>query len=332
MIIGNIPAIVFKGYADWSIDFLDHKIEEMLGYPKADFDSRQLKWDKLILDEDILPAKMIFIQALKTNKSYVREYRIINKALKITWIQERSRIVLNHDGKIEYISGIFFDITELKEAEKSLEQLRNQLELILNAAWEGILGLDVNGKHTFINPTAAKMLGYEVKELIGKHSHSIWHHSKADGSPYPEEECPIDHTFRHGIINHVRDEVFWRKDGTSFQVAYSGTPLMEEGRIIGAVVTFWDISERKRAELERERLINELQDALTQVKTLKGMLPICAHCKKIRDDEGYWQTVEKYIYDRSAVEFSHGICPDCLKKHYPSFIKAEEPAEKNKND
>jgi CheY-like chemotaxis protein len=81
---------------------------------------------------------------------------------------------------------------------------------------------------------------------------------------------------------------------------------------------------------EKARIITDLQNALAQVKILKGLLPICAHCKKIRDDQGYWNNVEKYLRDRSEVEFSHGICPDCRKKHYPSFIRGEEPLEKEK--
>jgi PAS domain S-box-containing protein len=81
--------------------------------------------------------------------------------------------------------------------------------------------------------------------------------------------------------------------------------------------------DRKKAEKEREKVILKLQDALTQVKTLKGLLPICAHCKKVRDDEGYWQQIEQYIHDHSEAEFSHGICPDCLEKHYPDLFKGD---------
>jgi len=77
---------------------------------------------------------------------------------------------------------------------------------------------------------------------------------------------------------------------------------------------------RKQAEREREKVIHELKDALAQVKTLKGLLPICSHCKKIRDDEGYWQQIEEYIHDRSEAEFSHGICPECFKKHYSDLF------------
>jgi hypothetical protein len=80
------------------------------------------------------------------------------------------------------------------------------------------------------------------------------------------------------------------------------------------------IVERKRAEEEREKLIVELQDAVAKIKTLKGLLPICAHCKKIRDDKGYWKQIESYIIEHSEAEFSHGICPECAKKHYPEFF------------
>jgi hypothetical protein len=81
-----------------------------------------------------------------------------------------------------------------------------------------------------------------------------------------------------------------------------------------------DISERKKAEVEREELIGELQDALNQVKVLSGLLPICAHCKKIRDDNGYWQNLERYIHDHSEAEFTHSICPNCLKEHYSEIL------------
>jgi len=80
-----------------------------------------------------------------------------------------------------------------------------------------------------------------------------------------------------------------------------------------------DITDRKQAEEQRERLLHELQEALAQVKQLRGMLPICAGCKKIRDDSGYWQQIESYIHAHADVEFSHGLCPDCIKKLYPDL-------------
>jgi hypothetical protein len=109
-----------------------------------------------------------------------------------------------------------------------------------------------------------------------------------------------------------------RKDGTKRFVESSVSLLRDlKGERIGFRGIVRDITERKLAEEEREKLIHEIQDALAQIKKLSGLLPICASCKKIRDDKGYWGQIESYISDHSEAEFSHGICPDCMKKLYP---------------
>jgi len=123
-----------------------------------------------------------------------------------------------------------------------------QNELILSSAAEGILGLDLQGRHTFVNPAAARMLGYEVEELLGRPSHSTWHHTKPDGSPYPAEECQIYTTYRNGVVHHVSTEVFWTKGGAGFPVEYVSTPIHEQGRVAGAVLSFTDITDRNRSE------------------------------------------------------------------------------------
>jgi len=145
-----------------------------------------------------------------------------------------------------------------KQAEESFERLNHQNELILNAAGEGIFGLDIDGKHTFVNPAAAQMLGYTVNELIGRHSHTLWHYKKSDGSPHPVEECPIYAAYKDGRVHHRDDEVFWRKDGTCLPVMYTSTPIIEDGNIVGAVVTFRDIRERKEAEEKLKKLSDDL--------------------------------------------------------------------------
>lgn len=140
------------------------------------------------------------------------------------------------------------DVTERVRREEEIERLRRRNELILNSAGEGILGLDLEGNHIFVNPAAARMFGYESDELVGRRSHDIWHHTRTDGSPYPVEECPIYAAWKDAAVHQVRDEVFWRKDGTSFPVEYTSTPIFENGKLAGAVVTFQDITERKQAE------------------------------------------------------------------------------------
>ena len=102
----------------------------------------------------------------------------------------------------------------------------------------------------------------------------------------------------------------------------------EKGQIIGIRSIIQDITDRKQAEEEREKLIRELQTALLKVRTLSGLVPICASCKKIRDDKGYWNQIEGYISEHSAAEFSHGICPECAKRLYPELYGDEDEVEK----
>jgi PAS domain S-box-containing protein len=125
---------------------------------------------------------------------------------------------------------------------------RTTQNAILESAGEGIYGLDLNGVTTFANPAAMRMTGWSLDELLGKPQHYQIHHSKADGTPYPREACPIYAALRDGEIHHREDEVFWRKNGTSFPVAYTSTPLLNNGELIGAVVVFRDITERKNRE------------------------------------------------------------------------------------
>ncbi|MEM9009404.1 MAG: ATP-binding protein [Cyanobacteria bacterium P01_F01_bin.86] len=144
--------------------------------------------------------------------------------------------------------------------DQTLEQLRRQHQLILNAVGEGVYGLDLEGNVRFVNPAAAAMIGWPMEELIGKSMHAVLHHSHPDGSHYPREDCPIYAAFQDGSIRRITDEVFWRKDGTSFPVEYISTPMHDEaGRLIGAVVTFRDITQRRWAEAVLQRTNEELE-------------------------------------------------------------------------
>ena len=127
LLVKAIPAVVFKGYADWSTEFFDNKVEELTGYNKEEFNSRRLKWSDLILEEDLEPTRQAFIQALKDDGAYRREYRIRTKDGRILWIQARGQIVFNPDGTINHVSGVFYDITELKQAEDALRQSEARL-------------------------------------------------------------------------------------------------------------------------------------------------------------------------------------------------------------
>ncbi len=148
---------------------------------------------------------------------------------------------------------------KLDKKSRDVERLRREQALILLSASEGIMGMDLEGNHTVVNAAAAHMLGYEAGELIGGHNHSLCHHTRADGSLFPEEECPIHACMRDGQARQQVEDVFWRKDGSGFPVEYSSSPLLENGEIKGVMVIFRDIAERRRAE-ERQRLATSVFD------------------------------------------------------------------------
>ncbi len=140
-----------------------------------------------------------------------------------------------------------------------LKEVYHRSRLILESAGEGIYGLDEHGHTTFVNPAAQRMTGFTEKELLGQCQHRLVHHTKPDGSPFPVEECSIYLAVRDGKVRQVSDEVFWRKDGTSFPVEYVSTPIWENMQLKGAVIVFKDITERKQAEEEIQCLRRKLE-------------------------------------------------------------------------
>ncbi|OGL74388.1 hypothetical protein A3C96_03790 [Candidatus Uhrbacteria bacterium RIFCSPHIGHO2_02_FULL_60_10] len=164
--------------------------------------------------------------------------------------------------------------TAVRKATQDLEVSSRQNALLLNSVNEGIFGLDLEGRHTFVNPAAAKLLGYEIEELRGKPSHRTWHHSRPDGSSFPPEECPIYQAYKKGITQKG-EEYFWRKDGTGFYAEFISTPILADGKIVGATVFFGDISERKAAEA-RKREADELRNRFIQIVSHQLRTPLTA--------------------------------------------------------
>lgn len=169
---------------------------------------------------------------------------------------------------------------ELKRAEENLAHLNKQNELILTSVAEGILGLDLKGDHTFVNPAAAKMLGYEVAELLGRSSRGLWYHAEKDGIPCRMEDGGIYSACKDGKVHHASDAVFWRKDGTGVSVEYDSRPIYECGQVTGAVVTFTDITERKKYEAEVRKSLSLLEATLDA--TADGILVVDGKGKILR--------------------------------------------------
>ncbi len=195
--------------------------------------------------------------------------------------------ILNPQGAVIGCKGMAMDISAYKSAEREMASLQRHTESILKSVGEGIYGINLAGEAEFVNPAAERMTGWSAEETIGKQIHYMHHHSRPDGSAYPHHECPIYAAIKDGEVHHdVDDEVFWRKDGTSFPVEYTSTPVYEGDELVGAVAVFKDISERKRAEAELMAAFREVERLKEQLQEQNIYLQ-----DEIREDKNFGEIV-----------------------------------------
>lgn len=218
----------------------NHRLQTLSN--RSEVELQRLNISDLIHSDDLSAANAKF-EAIRRNE--ISQFSIQTRIsptiglMNDCWVLFTLSVVRNPMGEITDLIGIFDDITQIKQLEQRLHTEQHLKSLILNIAGDGILGLDKQGRHTFVNPTAARLLGYEQEELLGKDSHSCWHHTRRDGSVFPAHECPITSVLQDGIVHRGTDEIFWRKDGSSFATEYISTPMRDgEEEIVGAVLIF----------------------------------------------------------------------------------------------
>jgi len=213
-------------------------------------------WRTAVHPDDLLVAEPLLRNAVQGKAEFNTEFRIILTGGAVRYLGAAAKVERNHTGKPQRVTGITWDMTARKEAEETLKKSEEQVRLLLNSTEEAIYGIDLKGNCTFANPSCSRMLGYADPEmLLGKNMHLLIHHSYPDGTQMAVEDCRIYRAFLMGRGDHVEDEVLWKADGTCFPVEYWSYPEIVSGEVCGAVVTFNDITERKRAEklLETER-------------------------------------------------------------------------------
>lgn len=169
----------------------------------------------------------------------------------------------------------------------------DRLTLLLESTGEGIFGVDMDGRCTFVNRAAAQMLGRRTEDVLGRNMHELMHHSHADGTHYPEADCPIYNAFRRGLPCRIDGEVLWRADGSHFPAEYSSHPVIEGGQVKGAVATFVDITERKRAEEALRRTKDELE--LRVAERTRELRELANHLETVR--EGERKRIAREIHD-----------------------------------
>ena len=211
------------------------------------------------------------------------ESQVYRRDGRVIWVCENVRVVRDRRGAFSYLEGMVEDITARKRAEAERGHLANHLRLLLESSGEGIYGIDGQGNCTFINKAGAQMLGYTHNEPLGRNMHALAHHSHDDRSQYPQERSYTFHAVRTGQKYHVDDEVLWRKDGSHFAAEYTAAPIMENGQITGAVVTFVDISVRKAMEIEQKRLLAEALERADH-DPLTGLLNHRAFHKRLHEE------------------------------------------------
>lgn len=287
LLVSQIPAVVFRGYGDWSVDFFDKKVEALTGYPKEDFDSRRVKWCDLIPREDFGYAQKVFMDALKTNKSYVREHRLRRKNGEIIWVQCRGQIFEDESGKVDYISGVSFDITASRRAEEKLrEQLAFQ-QVLMDTIPSPIFYKNTEGIYLGCNQALSEFLGLPKEEIIGKSVYDVYPPDLAD--KYQEMDAAL---FRQPGVQ-IYDFSMLHADGTRHDVIfYKATYSTIDGTLAGLVGVMIDITARKRAE-------EALRESEQRLANIIDFLP---DATLVIDNEGKVITWNKAIEEMTGVK------------------------------
>ncbi len=235
------------------------EIYRMFEIDPADFGASYEAFLQRIHPDDRNAVDKAYRDSLRSRTPYEIDHRLLMNNGEIKYVHEQCETFYDAAGHPLRSVGTVQDITERKAVEEELKRLTLRNEMILNSAGEGIYGTDIDGNITFMNQAAREMLGFEMPDVIGQNSHQLFHHTKADGRPYPIDECPLHRSLREGASYRGTDEVFWNAGGRMFPIEHVNTPLVEQGSVVGAVVVFRDITEQKTAEEEIRRLAAGLE-------------------------------------------------------------------------
>jgi PAS domain S-box-containing protein len=248
--------------------------EELTGHSFEDVLGKRI-WDFLLPPEEILAVKKVFEDLRKEALPNQFESHWITKDNQTRQIAWSNTVLINDKGEVDHVIGIGIDVTERRKAEQTIDRLWRQNELILHSVGEGIYGIDSSGKAIFFNQAAERLTGWNAEELLGQVIHPVLHHTKLDGTPYLWEECPIYFSLKKGETHQIATDIFWRKDDTHFPAEFTSTPIYSEnGNIEGAVVTFNDITERKKAEAALLNSEKKAHRQLAELNLLYDTTPI----------------------------------------------------------
>ena len=217
-------------------------------------------------------------------------------------------------GNLAGIIESFMDITERKQLENKVSEQERFLHTILDTIQDYISVVTPDLKIIKVNKALQTL--FPNQEIIGEKCYEVYHNRKKRC-----KECAVKKSIKAKKL--VKSETkYIDTDNKTVMIEHFAFPMLDaDGNVIAVVEYVRNITKRKNAEKKQNTLIKKLNKAISEIKTLKGILPLCSYCKKIRDDKGYWEQVDTYIHENTDADISHGICPDCLKAHFPSHYE-----------
>jgi PAS domain S-box-containing protein len=306
----NLPDHIISLDREFKIQFINHPIpgltvEQITGTPICNYYSEH--------DKAKIKALLETILATNEEMRYDTEYMTSNG--EIIYYESRAipRIIA---GQTVGIIIVARDMNEHRNSKLALQQSKDQIELLFNSAAEGIYSINLKGQCTVCNASAVNILGYNrIEELLGQNMHNLIHHSHKDGSPYNLEKCKIYQASHHNEKIHCDNEVFWRADGTCFPVEYWSYPILQNNKIIGAVVTFIDSTERQQTALALRKSVSELAQLIDTANA-----PIFGIDTNGLINE--WnQTAQRITGYTKEDVFGHKLVPDFILSEYQSQVE-----------
>lgn len=296
----------------------------MFGYTLDELAPHASTCERLVHPDDQARSLHVTERHLRGDApNFELEERMRHKDGHWVWVLARGKAVeRDHDGTPLRLTGTFTDISARKAAEAALLERDAQLEAYFESPGVGVAVVGPDDRWTRPNQQLCSMLGYSREELASLTFQQVTH----------PEDAQLHGTLPAELLAGTRksftlDKRYIRKDGTNFWALTSvSCARLADGSLGPRVAVIKDISARKSAEsalaaslAENQKIVLELQSALEEVKTLKALLPICMHCRKIRDEDGTWESLEHYISAHTDTQFSHGLCAECLEEHYPEM-------------
>ena len=299
-ILDTAGALVVVLDPEWRIVRFNRVCEDLTGRTLDEMRGKFFLDLTVASGEDAAELKNMLASFNDKQFPIVFESAWLNHDRQVCWISWSNTVIKDKQGEIENIIATGIDITRRKQAEQAMERLAIQNRLILDSAGEGIYEIDNQGRATFMNRAAEALTGWTFQEVEGRVMHSLLHHTRNDGTPYPWEECPVYVSAKHRSYHQVDTEHLWRKDGTSFPAAYTCSPIKNtQDKVEGVVVTFRDITDRKRAE-------DALRESEERFQAFMDHSPVVAFLK---NEKG------QYVYvNRQYEEKLHFPRASCLGK------------------